>query len=940
MDRDDMQALWEHSGLSGGSLSYLEGMYEAYLQDPQSVEPAWKQYFDTFIKQNAKDQIDVPYAPIREHYLQMGKRPRGSVVVAVSSSEEQKLSHINQYITAYRAHGHHIAQLDPLNLREVRSVPDLDLSFHQLSSADLDKTFAFDTKLCNGKGTLRQLQSALQKVYGNALGVEYLHISNVEEVSWLTDRLENAKHQQAFDVSRKQHILGKLTAAEGLEKYLASKYVGQKRFGLEGGESFIPMLDEIVHRAGAQGVKETVVGMAHRGRLNVLVNILGKSPAELFAEFEGKFKNIEESMTGDVKYHLGFSSDIKTPGGNMHLALSFNPSHLEIISPVVEGSVRARQQRRNDKMRSQVLPIMVHGDSAIAGQGVVMETFNMSQARGYTTGGTIHIVLNNQVGFTTSNPLDTRSTLYCTDIAKVVQAPVFHVNGDCPESVVWATQIALDYRMKFGKDVVLDLVCYRRHGHNESDEPSGTQPIMYRTIKKHPTTRKLYADKLVAASVLDEAAAKSMVDEYRKTLDEGKCVLEVCTKNKLNEFAVDWQPYLGHDWRTKAATGVKLSVIKSIAGQLETLPAGFVLQAQVKKAMKDRAAITQGEHEMNWGYAETMAYATLLHEGFPVRLSGQDSGRGTFSHRHAALHHHETGEVYTPLKRLGKVPTDFTVIDSVLSEEAVLAFEYGYATADPESLVIWEAQFGDFANGAQVVIDQFISSGYQKWGRLCGLVMFLPHGYEGQGPEHSSARLERYLQLCAQHNMQVCMPTTPAQIFHLLRRQMIRPWRMPLVVMTPKSLLRHPMATSPLIDLEKGKFHDVIPEIEPKIVKPSKARKVVLCSGKVYYELLQRRRERELTDVAVIRIEQLYPFPEKELKAELKKYTHAETVVWCQEEPMNQGAWHCTRHRIVVCLQPKQTLEYAGRVASASPAAGMKALHDYKQNKLVEDALK
>lgn len=679
------------------------------------------------------------------------------------------------------------------------------------------------------------------------------------------------------------------------------------------------MMKELIRRSGVNQVKELVIGMAHRGRLNVLVNVLGKEPGLLFQEFEGKIKY---ERTGDVKYHLGFSSDIKTESGAIvHLALAFNPSHLEIIGPVVEGSVRSRLGRRNDlAKKDKVVPIVIHGDAAFAGQGVVMETFNFSQARGYCTGGTIHIVINNQIGFTTSNPLDARSTLYCTDVAKMVQAPVIHVNGDDPEAVVFATQVAFDFRMKFKRDIVIDLVCYRRHGHNEADEPSVTQPKMYKKIKSMPTLREKYGEQLVSVNLLTKTELDKLVDSYREALDKGKAVVDLVHEDYEGKQSLDWTPYINAKWTDKVDTTISKEELEKISSQLNKLPDGMKLHPVVERLLAERNKMTAGEIPMNWGYAEIMAYASLLHEGYGVRISGQDSGRGTFAHRHAALHDIEKGDTFIPLEHISTNPKRyFTVIDSVLSEEAVLAFEYGFASSEPSFLVIWEAQFGDFANGAQVVIDQFISSGEQKWGRLCGLVMLLPHGYEGQGPEHSSARLERYMQLCAQHNIQVCTPTTPAQIFHLLRRQVIRNFRKPLIVMTPKSLLRHKLAVSPLEALFKGKFHTVIPEIDA--LDAQKVTKVVLCCGKVYYDLLQMRRDKNLNHVAIVRIEQLYPFPKKALMAELEKYQKANEVVWCQEEPQNQGVWFSSQHNIRDCLRSDQTLQYAGREFAAAPCS-------------------
>ncbi|AHE66108.1 2-oxoglutarate dehydrogenase [Legionella oakridgensis ATCC 33761 = DSM 21215] len=784
---------------------------------------------------------------------------------------------------------------------------------------------------------LSEIYEALCETYCGSIGIEYMHIANTEERKWLQHQLESVQGKPPIASERKLTILNELIAAEGLERYLGTRFVGQKRFSLEGGDALVPVVKEIIRRGGEQRVKEIVIGMAHRGRLNVLVNVLGKEPNQLFQEFEGK---IDGERTGDVKYHLGFSSDLRTEAGNIvHVALAFNPSHLEIIDPVVQGSARSRLRRRNDlEKKDSVVPVVIHGDAAFAGQGVVMETFNFSQARGYCTGGTVHIVVNNQIGFTTSNPLDARSTLYCTDVAKMVQAPVIHVNGNDPEAVVFATQIAFEFRMKFKRDVVLDLVCYRRHGHNEADEPSVTQPLMYKKVKSMPTVRELYAKQLIAAGLISEERVETLMDEYRDKLDKGQAVVETIKGDYEGKISVDWTPFIHAKWTDKVDTGVDEQTLQKLSKQLHTLPDGFKPHPVVQRLLAEREKMAADEMPLNWGYAETMAYATLLHEGHAVRLSGQDSARGTFAHRHAVLHDVETGEYITPLEKVASDPMKpFAVIDSVLSEEAVLAFEYGFAASEPNSLVIWEAQFGDFANGAQVVIDQFISSGEQKWGRLCGLVMLLPHGYEGQGPEHSSARLERYMQLCAQQNIQVCTPTTPAQIFHLLRRQVLRKFRKPLIIMSPKSLLRHKLATSSLQELTRGSFQNVLAEIDE--LDPEKITKVVLCCGKVYYDLLQKRRDDKLNHVAIIRIEQLYPFPKKALIKELAKYPNAKTVIWCQEEPQNQGIWFSSQHNIKDCLHKDHSLYYAGRGFAAAPAAGSPKLHAQQQQELVEEAL-
>ena len=767
-----------------------------------------------------------------------------------------------------------------------------------------------------------------------------MYIADPAQKRWLQEKLESSRSLPKFSVEKRKRILERVTAAEGLEKYLHTKYVGQKRFSLEGGDSFIASMDEVIQRGGEAGVQEIVIGMAHRGRLNVLINTLGKSPAELFAEFDGK--HADDLPSGDVKYHKGFSSDVSTPGGPVHLSLAFNPSHLEIVNPVVEGSCKARQNRRGDHEGNEVLPVLVHGDAAFAGQGVVMETLNLAQTRGYGTGGTVHIVINNQIGFTTSDPRDTRSTSYCTDVVKMIEAPVLHVNGDDPEAVVFATQIAMDFRKEFHKDIVVDIVCYRRLGHNEQDTPALTQPLMYKRIAALPTTRKLYADRLVAQNVISATEADAMVAEYRKGMDEGQLISNPVISNYKGKHAVDWAPFLNKKWTDVADTSVPMAELKRIGTKMTTMPASLKLHSLVEKVIADRRAMANGDIKMDWGFGEHMAFATLVASGYSVRLSGQDCGRGTFTHRHAVLHDQnrerwDSGS-YIPLQNITEGQGDFTVIDSVLSEEAVLGFEYGYATAEPNSLVIWEGQFGDFVNGAQVVIDQFISSGETKWGRSSGLVLMLPHGYEGQGPEHSSARPERFLQLCAEHNMQVVQPTTPSQIFHVLRRQMIRQFRKPLVILTPKSLLRNKEAVSPLEELSKGGFNTVIGETDSKI-DAKKVKKVVFCSGKVYFDLTTARRERELADVAIIRMEQLYPFPYKAFEAEMKKYPAATQVVWCQDEPQNQGYWYYIQHHLLESLKEGQKLSYAGRPASASPAVGYYDKHYAQQKELLIAAL-
>ncbi len=937
-----MELLWRSSHISGGNATYVEDLYEAYLMDPNAVLEEWRGYFDTLPRVGGSTLQDVPHSTVRERFAQISKmRVRTEATVQADSHAteyERKQVRVLQLISAYRQRGHQKAKLDPLGLAERQFVPDLELNFHELSTADFETVFQTGSlHIGKADASLGEIFDALERTYCNTVGSEFMHITDTEERHWIMQRLESVRSAPEFGDDIRKTLLRRTIKAEGLEKSLGSKYPGTKRFGLEGGESMIPMLYEMVQRFGGYGAKEIVIGMAHRGRLNVLVNVFGKRPSELFDEFEGK---VTHESSGDVKYHQGFSSNVMTPGGECHLALAFNPSHLEIVSPVVEGSVRARQDRRLDTQGNTVVPIVVHGDAAFAGQGVVMETFQMSQTRGYRTGGTVHIVLNNQVGFTTSRRADARSTEYCTDIAKMVQAPIFHVNADDPEAVLFVAQLTVDYRNEFAKDVVIDLVCYRRRGHNEADEPSVTQPLMYQKIKNHPTTRDLYAQKLIAEGLVSREEDAFLVAGFRDSMDRDEPLVSSLVSEPNKEMFVDWSPYLGHDWDLACDTTIQLAELQRLGRHVNEAPESVPLQRQVNRILEDRRSMAAGALEINWGFAETMAYATLLHEGYPIRLTGQDVGRGTFSHRHAVLHNQKDGSIYIPLQKIHPEQPDFELFDSLLSEEAVLAFEYGYATTAPAGLVIWEAQFGDFANGAQVVIDQFITSGEHKWSRVCGLTLLLPHGYEGQGPEHSSARLERYLQLCAEHNVQVCMPTTPAQVYHMLRRQAIRPLRRPLIVMSPKSLLRHKQAVSTLDELAGGAFQNVIGETDD--LDASKVTRVVLCSGKVYYDLRDTRREREIEHIAIIRLEQLYPFPEQELSNILHNYPNVTDAVWCQEEPMNQGAWYSSQHhmrRVIHRHGEDIYLSFVGREASAAPAAGYMALHLKQQQQFINQAL-
>lgn len=934
-----MKARLETSLYNGANSAYLEAQYELYLKDPNSVDESWRDYFARLpmVGDNARD---IPHSDIREHFYQIA-RNSGTQAVASSggqtSSHDLKQIYVTQLINAYRVRGHQLAKTDPLGEVTTATVREVRLHENGLSEADLDTVFPTPSLEGIERAPLKDIIAHLEKCYCSSIGYEYMYIDHTPQKDFLQTRIESVASAPVLNAETKRWLLQRITAGESLERHLGSRFVGQKRFGLEGGESLIVIMSELVRRAGNAGVKDMVIGMAHRGRLNVLVNILGKNPAELFDEFEGKHN--ESLSSGDVKYHQGFSSDLKTASGNMHLAMAFNPSHLEIVSPVVEGSVRSRQDRYGDQSGDWVVPIAIHGDAAFAGQGVVMETFNMADSHGFSTKGTVHIIVNNQIGFTTSNAGDARSTLYASDVAKMINAPIFHVNGDDPEAVLFVTQLAMDFRMTFKKDVVIDLVCYRRLGHNETDEPSVTQPLMYKTIKSLPTTRTLYAEKLAKEGVVDRDESNAMIDDYRSALDAGENVAPGVQVGVATapELAVDWTPFSNTDWRIPYDSKVPVATIQSLATELNTVPEGFVVHSRVNKLLQDRRKMTAGSLPVDWGFAETMAYATLLQDGYSVRLSGQDCGRGTFAHRHAVLHHQNKREALVPLRSINSNQVQFLVIDSVLSEEAVLAFEYGYAQADPNTLVIWEGQFGDFANGAQVVIDQFISSGETKWGRLCGLTLLLPHGYEGQGPEHSSARIERFMQLCAEDNMQVVVPSTPAQAYHMLRRQMIRPLRRPLIVMSPKSLLRHRLAVSTLEELAEGTFEPVIDDVDG--FSPDSIERVVFCSGKVYYDLLERRREEKIDTVALVRLEQLYPFPYDEMLKTVARYKNAKAFVWCQEEPRNQGSWRSNRHRLERVTPKEISIEFAGRAPSASPASGYHSQHVIEQKRLVDEAL-
>ena len=932
--------------LFGGNAPYVEEMYENYLANPGSVTETWREYFDTLQHVPATDGTsakDVPHLPVISAFAERAKLGQTKVVIASGADSEmgRKRTSVQQLIAAYRNVGARWADLDPLKRVERENIPELDPSFYGFTDSDQEVVFNTSNTFF-GKDTmsLRELLNALRETYCGTIGAEYMYATDQNQKRWWQQKLESIRSKPSLSKEKKLHLLDRLTAAEGLERFLHTKYVGQKRFSLEGGESFIASMDELIQRGGEIGVQEIVIGMAHRGRLNVLVNSLGKVPASLFAEFDHTAP--ENLPSGDVKYHQGFSSDVTTPGGPVHLSLAFNPSHLEIVNPVVEGSVRARMDRRADPKGLQVLPVLVHGDAAFAGQGVVMETLALAETRGYSTGGTVHLVINNQIGFTTSDPRDSRSTLYCTDVVKMIEAPVLHVNGDDPEAVVLATQLALDFRMAFQKDVVVDIICFRKLGHNEQDTPALTQPLMYKKIAQHPGTRRIYADKLTAQG-LGNTLGDDMVKATRAALDAGKSTFDPVLTNFKSKYAVDWSPYIGKKWTDAGDTAVPMAEWKRLAEKVTTIPSTVTPHNLVKKVYDDRAAMGRGDIPVDWGMGEHMAFASLVASGYPVRLSGEDCGRGTFTHRHAVIHDQsrekwDTG-TYVPLQNVADSQAPFVVIDSILSEEAVLAFEYGYASNDPSTMVIWEAQFGDFANGAQVVIDQFIASGEVKWGRVNGITLMLPHGYEGQGPEHSSARLERFMQLSADANMQVVQPTTASQIFHVLRRQMVRNLRKPLIIMTPKSLLRNKDATSPLSEFTKGVFQTVIPENREEVTrKPDKVKRVIACSGKVYYDLVKKRQEKGIDDAVILRVEQLYPFPHKAFSAELKKFPNATDIVWCQDEPQNQGAWFFVQHYIHENMLDGQKLGYSGRAASASPAVGYSHLHQDQQKALVEGA--
>ncbi|MED7788898.1 2-oxoglutarate dehydrogenase E1 component [Francisella sp. 19X1-34] len=913
----------------GGNLEYLESIYDDYISgNYDGIDPKWLSFFDS-----VATATDTVHRDLVDEFKNLAKHKTGSTIVVGENDVTLKAKSL---VKSYRSHGYKSANIDPLGLTTFDRDSGLELSAHGLSDNDLSEQVNLGDFTNNKTMTLKEVIEKAKAIYESNVGYEYRYIGNKEEKLWLQDKIENSS---PANNDEKKWILQQLVAAEGLEKYLALRYVGQKRFGLEGGESLIPSLQHIIEKSVAKHETRFVqLGMAHRGRLNVLVNILGKNPKELFEEFEGK--QSEKSLSGDVKYHMGYSNYRSIDGKEAKIALAFNPSHLEVVDPVVEGAAKAIQDKLEGNAHNKVLPILIHGDSAFCGQGIVMETFGFSLTEAYGTGGTVHLVVNNQVGFTTSSKFGVnRSSNYSTDIAKMVDAPIFHVNGDDPEAVVKVADIALEYRMKFNKDVVIDLLCYRRNGHNETDEPSGTQPEMYEVIKKLPTTLKQYGEKLVSEGSVDAEFISRLTAGYRSKLDEGKVTVDILDRSVVKDKlkVCDWLPYIGKQETKYNYKPISKEKLKELALKMSSVPEDIKAQMQVKKALTDRVKMANGELPLNWGFAESLAYATILDQGYPVRISGEDSGRGTFSHRHAVVKNMDTKSPqreYIPLEHINE-KARFDIIDSTLSEYGVLGFEYGYSCYSPDSLVIWEAQFGDFVNTAQVVIDQFLVAAEEKWGILSGLTLFLPHGQEGAGAEHSSARLERFLSSCANNNMQVCTPTTPAQIYHLLRRQVIRPLRKPLIVMTPKSLLRNPMAVSSLDELATGKFEPVIDDSNAKV---EKVKKLILCNGKVYYDLMAKKQD-GYEDIAVVRLEELYPFPREEVAEIFAKYKNAEKIIWLQEEPQNKGAWYNIRHFIERLVGKNQELLCVARERSSTPAVGYHALYVKQQEEIISRAL-
>ena len=941
----------QQSFLNKSNSQFIEEMYVRFIENDPELPDSWKKYFSDLnedLNSVTKEITGPTWGPKK---ISIDPKRNRKLEENLSGSEKEKVDSIKAIalIRAYRIRGHLIANLDPLGLMKRDYLYELHPNDHGFKSEDFDRKIYLNSYMDVGYASVNEIIAKLRKVYCSSIGAEYMHITNPTEKVWFRERMEKDENQINFTEKGKDAILNKIIQAEGFEKFLAKKYVGTKRFGLDGAESLIPALEQIIKRGGQLGVKEIKIGMSHRGRLNVLANVLQKSYKRIFNEFAGEFASSSEDSTGDVKYHLGASSDRTFDGNSVHVSLTDNPSHLEAVNPVVLGQTRAKQYFHNDKERKKVIPLLIHGDAAFAGQGVVAECFAMSGLKGHNTGGTIHIIVNNQIGFTTS-PRFARSSPYPSDLGKIVEAPILHCNGDDPEAVVHCAKIAIEFRQKFNKDVVIDMICYRRFGHNEGDEPSFTQPLMYKKIRSHPSTLNIYGKKLIEENSLSEEKFKNKIHDFKNLLDDQfKNANDY--KPKLNWFEGTWsryQPKKGKDKRGQ--TGVDIPKLKKLSEKINFLGPELNIHKTIQKIFINRNKCVQEEKNIDWANAETLAFATLLQEGYPVRLVGQDSGRGTFSQRHSVLRNQEDNSRYVPLDHVSSKQKKFEVVDSFLSELAVLGFEYGYSLVEPETLTVWEAQFGDFANGAQVVIDQFIASGERKWFRASGLVLLLPHGYEGQGPEHSSARLERFLQLCAQENLQVLNCTTPANYFHALRRQIHREFRKPLVIMTPKSLLRNKYCVSNIEDFGKNNsFHRVLEDhalnkknklIELK--KPKKIRKVVICSGKIYFDLLDAREKAKVDDVVLIRIEQLYPFPVRSLASTIKPYVENAKFIWCQEEPKNMGAWFSVRDYIqwtLDNLEVKKKIEFIGRNPSASPATGYAKRHAKQQKEIIDKIL-
>jgi len=943
----------DNSILSGPNAGFIAELYARYVEDPASVDPSWRQFFAELQDDGRsvlQDLRGASWAPRQPTIIANGApvaAAQQAVVGGISAEAARAAAkdsiRARMLIRAYRVRGHLEANLDPLELKPRDRHPELDYRTYGFTEADLDRPIYIDFLLGHETATLRQIVQAVRETYCGNIGIEFMHIQDPAQKAWIQERIEVDRNQTRFTDLGKRTILERLTAAELFERFLDRKYTGTKRFGLDGSESLIPALEQILKRGSQLGLNEVVIGMAHRGRLNVLANFMNKPYAAMFSEFQGNPANPEDVQgSADVKYHLGTSADREFDDKVVHLSLTANPSHLECVNTVVLGKVRAKQMQKKDANRDQTMALLLHGDAAFAGQGLVAETLDLSDLKGYRVGGTVHFIVNNQIGFTT-NPVNSRSGPYCSEVAKICQAPIFHVNGDDPESVVHVARIATEFRQQFKKDVVIDMFCYRRFGHNESDEPAFTQPLMYKKIAKHPTTRTIYADRLVKEGTLTEAEANAIVDGFQARLESEFAVAASYKPNKADWLEGAWSGFeiaSGDDRRGE--TALDMATLKEIGTALSDIPKGFNANRKIVRLLESKRKMVDSGEGIDWATAEALAFGSLLIEGHPVRLSGQDVGRGTFSQRHAVLIDQETEAQYLPLNNIREGQAQLEVIDSPLSEAGVLGFEYGYSLAEPRSLVIWEAQFGDFANGAQVIIDQFISSGESKWLRMSGLVMMLPHGYEGQGPEHSSARLERYLQLCADDNMQVVNCTTPWNLFHVLRRQLHRNFRKPLIIMTPKSLLRHKLCVAKLSDMAPGtSFHRVLHEDAP-LAEDREVKRIVLCSGKVYYDLFEERAKRGVKDICFLRLEQLYPFPSKALAAELVLRPQAE-VVWCQEEPQNMGAWTFVQpeiEKVLADIKHKQSrLPYIGRPASASPATGLLRRHNREQAQLLDEAL-